>query len=73
MGMSKSDFLRPNDASYTKEKMIDRQNHQVERLLYQENLLDINWYTLTIAFTFQDGKLVVQEVLGKEYGGITQN
>ena len=71
--MSKSDFLRLNDAPYTKEKMTDRYNLQVERLLYRENLLDINWYTLTIAFTFQDGKLVGQEVLGKEYGSITQN
>lgn len=68
IGMSKSDFLALVGDPYAKEmKMDNRHNRPLERLLYQESIYDREWYTLTTAFTFQDGKLVSQEVINKEY------
>ncbi len=67
IGMSKKDFLALVGEPYAKEMTMDMHNRPLERLLYQESLYDREWYTLTTAFTFQDGKLVSQEVINKEY------
>lgn len=67
IGMSKNDFLTLWGNPYAKEMSTDMYNRPVERLLYQERLFDLAWYILTTAFTFQDGKLVRQEVINKEY------
>ena len=61
------DFLALVGEPYAKEMTMDIHNRPLERLLYQESLYDREWYTLTTAFTFQDGKLVSQEVINKEY------
>lgn len=67
IGMSKKDFLVLVGEPYAKEMTMDIHNCPLERLLYQESLYDGEWYTLTTAFTFQNGKLVSQEVINKEY------
>lgn len=67
IGMSKHEFLKLFGKPYAKEMITDPYNRPVERLLYQESLYDQEWYTLTTAFTFQEDKLVSQEVVGKEY------
>lgn len=67
IGMSKEDFIKLFGKPFAKEMTMDMNNRPLERLLYQESMFDSEWYTLTTAFTFQDGKLVSQEVIGKEY------
>lgn len=67
IGMSKKDFLKLFGEPYAKEMITDRYNRPVERMLYQESLYDQEWYTLTTAFVFQDGKLISQEVVSKQY------
>lgn len=67
IGMSKNEFQKLFGEPYAKEMITDRYNRPVERLLYQESLYDQEWYTLVTAFTFQDGKLVSQEVVSKQY------
>ena len=67
IGMSKREFLKLFGDPFAKEMWVDSNNRPVERLLYQESLYDMAWYTLTTAFIFQDGKLIGQEVVDKKY------
>lgn len=67
IGMSKREFLKLFGDPFAKEMLVDSNNRPVERLLYQESLYDLAWYTLTTAFIFQDGKLIGQEIVDKRY------
>lgn len=67
IGMGKGEFLKLFGNPYAKEMTVDAYNHPVERLLYKESLYASEWYTLTTAFIFRDGKLVRQEVVDKRY------
>lgn len=62
IGLNKEDFITKFGKPFSQEISYNSENKLEERLYYKEDLNSGTWFIVTTIFTFQDSKLIKQEV-----------
>ena len=66
LSISKQDFLAKYGPPFSQEMNYNDNRQKEEKLLYKEELYKGSWYIVTTSFTFQNSKLVKQEIVKEE-------
>ncbi|WP_055096008.1 hypothetical protein [Gabonia massiliensis] len=66
LGISKQDFLAKYGLPFSQEMNYNDNGQKEEKLLYKEELYKGSWYIVTTSFTFQNSKLIKQEIVKEE-------
>lgn len=66
LGISKQDFLAKYGLPFSQEMNYNDNGQKEEKFLYKEELYKGSWYIVTTSFTFQNSKLVKQEIVKEE-------
>ncbi|WP_289293509.1 hypothetical protein [Bacteroides sp. 41_26] len=62
LGFNKEDFINKFGKPFSQSVSYNSENKMEEQLYYKEELYLGMWYIVTSIFTFQDSKLVKQEI-----------
>lgn len=62
LGFNKEDFINKFGKPFSQSVSYNSENKMEEQLYYKEDLYIGRWYIVTSIFTFQDSKLVKQEM-----------
>jgi hypothetical protein len=66
LGIKKQAFIAKYGKPYNQETSYNDRRELKEILLYKEELYLTSWYIITTAFSFENSKLVKQEVIKEE-------